>query len=163
MGLGPLLVILTNISYLDFMRLVRNPHLRRIVSGIMLLAIAAFLQQGSFAIAAQAAAAVGFMPQPAEIVIGSVHAHGKVGGHVHKHDGENAAGHTHDHAHHDEVNEAGSALFWTLGGMSAVLSQAASFTVAFVTQSADQVARADHREGIEPDGSSRPPSTPSIA
>jgi hypothetical protein len=145
------------------MRLVRNPRLRRIVSGIMLLAIAAFLQQGSFAISAQAAAAVGFMPQPAEIVIGSIHVHGKVGGHVHKHDSENAAGHTHDHAHHGEVDEPGSTLFWTLGGLSAVLSQAASATLAFITLSAEQAARADHCDGIEPDGSSRPPSTPSIA
>lgn len=163
MGSGPLLVILTNISYLKCMCLVRNLHLRRVVSGIMLLAVAAFIQQGSFAIAAQAAAAVGFMPQPAEIVVGSVHAHGKVGGHVHKHDGENGAGHTHDHAHHGEVDEPGSTLFWTLGGLSAVLSQTASVALAFITLSAEQAARADHCDGIEPDGSSRPPSTPSIA
>ncbi len=128
----------------------------------MLLAVAAFLHQGALAVASQAAAAVGFMPEPAEIVIGPVHVHGKVGGHVHKHDGENAVGHTHDHAHHNETDEPASTLFWALGGMSAVLSQTASVSVAFITLCAERAAPGDRIDGIEPDLFSRPPSTPSI-
>lgn len=127
----------------------------------MLLAALAFLHHGSFAVASQAAAAAGFMPQPAETMIGSVHMHGKVAGHVHTHGGGNAAGHTHDHDQ-DDMDPA-STLFWALGSLTAVLSQMEAVTVALNVVSAEQGFPSDRRDGVEPDGLSRPPSTPSIA
>lgn len=128
----------------------------------MLLAAIAFLHQGAFTVASQAAAAGGFIPQPAETFIGSVHVHGKVAGHVHTHGGENSAGHTHDHDH-DDMDEPASTLFWALGSLTAVVSQTEAVTVALNVVSAEQGLPSDRRDGVEPDGLSRPPSTPSIA
>lgn len=128
----------------------------------MLLAAIAFLHQGSLAVASQAAAAAGFMPQPAEAVIGPVHVHGKVGGHVHTHGGENAAGHTHHHDH-DDMDEPASTLCWALGSVTAVVSQTEAVTVTLNVVSAEQGLPSERRDGVEPDGLSRPPSTPSIA
>lgn len=160
---GHRLVIAATKLYLRFMRLVRNPCMRRVVSGLMLLATAAFLQHGTLAVASQAAAAAGIMPEPAQLIAGSVHVHGKVTGHVHSHSGQNAAGHTHDHAHDDGMDEPASTLFWALGGLSAVLSQAITAPVAFSAVCARQAVPSDRSDGIVPDGLSRPPSTPSIA
>lgn len=129
----------------------------------MLLAVVAFLQQGVLSVVSQAAAAAGFMPHPAETVIGSVHVHGKVAGHVHTHGGDNTAGHTHDHPNHDDMDEPANTLFWALGSMPAVVSQIVAITIAPTATSAKQGFPSDHRDGIEPDGLSRPPSTPSIA
>jgi hypothetical protein len=128
----------------------------------MLLAAIAFLHQGSLTVASQAAAAAGFMPQPAETVIGSVHVHGKVAGHVHTHGGENAAGHTHDHDH-DDMDEPASTLFWALGSVTAVAPRTELVTVALNVVSAEQGLPSERLDGVEPDGLSRPPSTPNIA
>lgn len=128
----------------------------------MLLAAIAFLHQGTLTAASQAAAAAGFMPQPAETVVGSVHVHGKVGGHVHTHGGENATGHTHHHDH-DDMDEPASTLFWALGSVNAVAPQTLSVAVVLKVVSAKQALPSDRRDGVEPDGLSRPPSTPSIA
>jgi hypothetical protein len=128
----------------------------------MLLAVAAFLQQGVLSVVSQAAAAAGFLPHPAETMVGSIHVHGEGTGPVHMHDGDNTAGHTHDHADHDDMDEPASTLFWALGSMPAVVSETAAAAIAFSAVSANQAFPSDRCDGIEPDGLSRPPSTPSI-
>lgn len=142
------------------MRLRRFLYLRRIARSVMLLAAIAFLHQGSLTVASQAAA--GFMPHPAKTLIGPVRVHGKVAGHVHTHGGGSAAGHTHDHDQ-DDMDEPASTLFWALGSLTAVVSQLEAVTVALNVVSAEQRFPSDRRDGVEPDGLSRPPSTPSIA
>ena len=60
-------------------RLSSYPNLRRVASAIMLAAMAAFVQQGAMIAASQAAAAGGFMPQPATMLSGPVHLHDNLG------------------------------------------------------------------------------------
>src|SRR5262245_50661485 len=89
----------------------------------MLAAAAAFIQQGAMIAASQAAAAGGFMPQPATMLNGSVHYHDDLAGHVHAHGGHNGAGHVHSSADldHDESDDAGAAPVCSMGYTSAVL------------------------------------------
>lgn len=135
---------------------------RQTARGLMLLAMAAFLQQASVGTAAQAMAAAGFMPQPAETLSGSVHVHGKVTGHVHTHDGD-IAGHTHHPADHDNEDQTASLPCWTLGSVSIVVTQCPAVAVSFEFKRMVVAVPSEQRDGTEPDRPSRPPSTPSIA
>lgn len=128
----------------------------------MLLAAIAFLHQGSLKAASQAAAAAGFMPDAAETLIGAAHYHGKVTGLVHVHEGDTSAGHTHDPAEPDDGSGVGSIISWMLGP-SAVVAQPTAIPLAVVAVTAPARFPSDRLDGIEPDGLSRPPSTPSIA
>jgi hypothetical protein len=146
------------------MRLRSCPSLRRIASGLMLAAMAAFVQQAAMIIVSQAAAAAGSMPEPAVILGGSVHFHDNLAGHVHAHGGDNAAGHVHTapDPDHSDSDELAATPFCCLSCTSAVLPVAGACALPVDVVTAEQHAD-DRLAGVEPDGLSRPPSTPSIA
>jgi hypothetical protein len=131
----------------------------------MLVAAIAFVQQGAMIGASQAAASNGIMPHPAVVLGGALHVHDNLAGHVHVHGGDNTAGHVHSapNPHHHDGDDADEILVCSLAFVSVVLpiigAGAASSEVANKVRGLSQ----DHREGVEPDGPSRPPSTPSIA
>jgi hypothetical protein len=131
---------------------------------MMLAAMVAFVQQGAMIVASQAAAAGGVMPQPATMLSETLHFHDNLAGNVHAHGGHKGAGHVHSPADvdHDESDEGGKAPLCSLGHASAVIP-AVVFEVLYSV--ARVVDPAPHRrlQGVEPDGLSRPPSTPSIA
>jgi hypothetical protein len=131
----------------------------------MLLAIAAFVQQGAMIAVSQAAAAVGSMPHAAVILSGPVHLHDKLAGHVHVHGDDKAAGHVHDTADLDQhdADDIGNGSFWSLGCTCAVVPMAGGCAVSFELASAVECRRQDLLDGVEPDGLIRPPSIPSIA
>jgi hypothetical protein len=81
------------------MRFRLHAHLRRIASGLMLLAIFAFVQQSAMIAASQALASAGSMSDPAVTLSGSVHYHNDLARHVHVHGGHDSVGHVHDTAH----------------------------------------------------------------
>ena len=139
------------------------PYLRRIASGLMLLGMVAFVQQGAMIAASQALASIGSMPDPAVTLRGLVHYHNDMAGHVHVHGGGSAAGHIHKTADldHQDTDEAHTP-FWSLGCTSAVIPAMPVCTVSFVAVSADEGAHV-HLKGVDPAGLNRPPSTPSIA
>jgi hypothetical protein len=142
------------------MRFRLHARLRRIASGLMLLAIFAFVQQGAMIAASQALASAGSMSDPAVTLNGPVHYHNALARHVHIHG--NSVGHVHTSADIDHDSDDASTPLWSLGGASAVMPVMAISVVSF------EIVRADERphvrlEGIESDGLNRPPSTPSIA
>jgi hypothetical protein len=129
----------------------------------MLAAMAIFIQQGALIAASQAAASLGVMPQPARMLSGAIHFHDNLAGNLHVHGGHNGAGHVHGPADldHDESDE-GQALVWSVGHASAVMPAAACAVSCNVVR-ADECLPHGRLDGVEPDGLSRPPSTPSIA
>jgi hypothetical protein len=142
------------------MRFRLRARLRRIASGLMLLAMVAFVQQSTMIVASQALASAGSMADPAVTLSGSVHYHSSLARHVHVHG--NSVGHVHKTADIDHDSDEPSTPFWSLGSASAVMPVMANSAVSF------EIVRADERpqvrlEGIRPDGLNRPPSTPSIA
>ena len=143
-----------------------RPFLRRIATGLMLLAALAFVQQGTLIGASQAAALGGSMPEPAVVLDGAIHYHDNLARHVHMHGGNNGPGHVHHAAHHDDdddVDDTSQPLLWSLGCPSAVIPVGESCAGFFKIVSALAAEPQDHRAGVEPDGLTRPPSTPSIA
>ena len=147
------------------MRLRAEQFLGRIATSLMLLAVAAFVQQGAMIVASQVAAFSGAMPQPAVVIAGTVHLHDNLAGHVHSHTGDNAAGHVHHHADHDDhdADETGKTLLWSLAGTSAVMPMIEACAVSFALSDLIRGRPQSRLDGVEPDGLSRPPSTPSIA
>src|SRR5262245_24617761 len=147
------------------MRLGAERSFKRIATSVMLVAIAAFVLQGALIMGSQAAASGGSMPHPAVVIAGSVHLHDNLAGHVHSHRGDNAAGHVHGHVDHDDqaADEAGKALLWSLAGTSLVVPVIEACVVAFDRSDAIQGTPEHRLVGVESDGLSRPPSTPSIA
>jgi hypothetical protein len=142
-----------------------RPFLRRFASRLMLLAMAAFVQQATVIAASQARASAGIMPDPAIALSGAVHVHDGLAGHVHVHGGTNAAGHVHsgvDPDDDDDADGAGHPPIWSLGCTSAVIPL---MGVSAVALEAVRVGECPHErgEGVEPAGLNRPPSTPSIA
>jgi hypothetical protein len=139
-------------------------RLRRIASSLMLLAMGAFVQQGALIAVSQAAAVGGFMPQPATMLSELVHFHDNLAVNLHVHGSHNGAGHVHGPADldHDASDEGGKTLLWSCGHISAVMPAAAYAVLCDVVRAAEclQHGRLD---GVEPDGLSRPPSTPGIA
>src|SRR6266487_368579 len=143
------------------MRFRLHARLRRIASGLMLLAMVAFVQQSAIIAASQALASAGSMIDPAVRLSGSVHYHNSLARHVHVH-GSSHNGHVHKTEDIDHDSDEASTPFWSLGGASAVI------TVLVISAVSFEIVRADERphvrlEGIRPDGLNRPPSTPSIA
>ena len=132
----------------------------RIASSLMLLAILAFVQQSAMIVASQALASAGSMTDPAVTLSGSVHYHNGLARHVHMHG--SSAGHVHKTTDPDHDSDETHAPFWSLGGTSAVMPVMAISIVSFESVRAEECPHV-HLEGIEPDGVSRPPSTPSIA
>jgi hypothetical protein len=130
----------------------------------MLVAMAAFVQQGTMIAASQAAASGGFMPQPATMLSGPVHFHDNLAVNVHVHDGHKGAGHVHGPADldHDESDEAVQAPVCSVGHTCAVLPAVAYAVLCDVVRAAESLPHG-RLDGVEPDGPSRPPSTPSIA
>src|SRR6266566_605079 len=91
-------------------------YLRGLARGLMLMAVAAFLQQSVMVAVSQALAAVGSMPQPAVTLRGAVHLHDQLAGHLHVHGGENGAGHVHGAPDSDhDTDERGVTPFCSLG------------------------------------------------
>jgi hypothetical protein len=141
------------------MRFRLRARLRRIASGLMLLAIGAFVQQGAMIAASQALASAGSMSDPAVTLSSSVHYHNELARHVHMHG--SSAGHIHKTTDTDHESDETHAPFWSLGCTSAVIPVMGISVVSF------QVVRAQEGphvrlEGVQPDGLNRPPSTPSI-
>jgi hypothetical protein len=130
----------------------------------MLAGMAAFIQQGAMITASQAAASGGFMPQPATMLSGSVHFHDDLAGNLHVHGGDNWAGHVHGPADldHDESDEGGPAPISSVGYTCAVLP-AVVYAVLYDVVNGAECLPHNRLDGVEPDGLSRPPSTPSIA
>src|SRR5262245_62008078 len=144
------------------MRLGLRARLRRIASGLMLLAMVAFVQQSTMIAASQALASAGSMIDPAVTLSGPVHYHNGLARHVHVHGSHDSVGHVHDTADIDDDMDGANTPFWSLGYTSAVMPVIAVSAASF------ELVRADERlqmrlEGIRPDGLNRPPSTPSIA
>jgi hypothetical protein len=140
-----------------------RPYLRRIATSLMLLAIAAFVQQGGMIIASQAAAFAGFMPQPAIPLSGAMHVHEGLAGHVHAHAGHNEPGHVHGPVddHHDS-DDAVITPLCSLGCTCAVMPVIGE-CIALLTAPGFEPLPHERFAGFEPEGSTRPPSTPSIA
>jgi hypothetical protein len=138
--------------------------MRRVASALMLAATAAFIQQGAMIAASQAAASGGFMPQPATMLSGPVHLHDNLAGNLHVHGSHNGAGHVHGplDLDHDESDEGGKMLLWSCGHISAVMPAAACAVFCDVVRAVECLPQA-RLDGVEPDGLSRPPSTPGIA
>jgi hypothetical protein len=146
------------------MRLRLYPCLRRIARGLMLAAAVAFVQQGAMILASQAVAFTGSMPEPAVVLSGKVHVHGELAANVHVHGGDTAAGHVHNAIDHDDDDvDTGKTLCWSLAGTSIVLPVVETRSVSFDVVVVIRSVRDDRRDGFNPDGLSRPPSTPSIA
>src|SRR5262245_15960311 len=146
------------------MRLRLYPYLAGVARGLMLAAAVAFVQQGAMVVVAQAAAFGGSMPEPAMTLSGKLHIHGELAGNMHIHGGDNAPGHVHHAADHDDDDaDPGKTIVCTLGVTSAVLPAIELYSVHFDVVSALPGLPSDRLEGREPDGLSRPPSTPSIA
>jgi hypothetical protein len=142
------------------MRFRLHARLRRIASGLMLLAIFAFVQQSAMIAASQALASAGSMSDPAVTLNGPVHYHNSLARHVHVHG--SPAGHVHKAANTDHDSDEANTPLWSLCCTSAVIPVTAISAVSF------EIARAAEPphvrlEGIRPDGLTRPPSTPSIA
>ena len=146
------------------MRLSLYPNLRRVASAVMLVATAAFVQQGAMIAASQAAASSGFMPQPATMLTGSVHFHDDLAVNLHVHGGHEGAGHVHGPADvdHDDSDEGGTAPICSIGHASALIPAVVFEVLCSVARAVDCL---PHRrlQGVEPEGLSRPPSTPGIA
>jgi len=130
----------------------------------MLVATAAFIQQGAMIAASQAAASGGFMPQPATMLSGPVHFHDHLAVNVHVHEGHKGAGHVHGPADfdHDDSDEAVKAPVCSIGLTSAVMPAIAYIVDCDVVRAAERLPH-NRLDGVEPDGLSRPPSTPGIA
>lgn len=127
----------------------------------MVVAISAFVLQGTLISISQAKAAVGAMPEPAVIVSGSVHFHDQLAGHVHDHGGESAEGHVHDGPDHD--NGGGLSQSWSLFGASIDVPAYVAFGRSFDLLGAVELPACQVVDGVEPAGLIRPPSTLSIA
>ena len=131
--------------------------------GLMLAAIVAFVQEGTVIAASQAAAFAGSMPNPAVLVSGELHVHDALAGNMHSHGGNTLPGHVHHSADNDDDGaDVGKTVVWSLGCTSAVLPTMAMCSFLFDVPDAPREFPSDRRDGIEPDGLSRPPSTPSI-
>jgi hypothetical protein len=159
------LIFKAKIAYHKPMQSGLSPRLRRMVSGIMLLAMAAFVQQGTVITMSQAAAALGFMPHPAVLLHGPAHVHDNLAGHVHAHGGDHAVGHVHHGADPDDdhADDIGNAPFWSLGSTTAFIFAPGPWTPPLSVGIEIECLPDNRLDGIEPDGLSRPPSIPSIA
>src|SRR5262245_24932917 len=119
------------------MRFRLHACLRRIASGLMVLATLAFVQQSAMIVTSQALASAGSMSDPAVALSGSVHYHNGLARHVHMHG--SSTGHIHKTTDIDHDSDESHAPFWSLGCTSAVIPVMGTLTVSF------QVVRAQER------------------
>jgi hypothetical protein len=146
------------------MRLRLFRWLTRAGRGLMLVAALAFVAQSAIIIVSQAAAFSGSMPEPAVVLSGKIHIHGDLAANMHVHGGNNAPGHVHSAAEPDDDDAAtGTTLFWSLGSTSIVLPVVVTRSVLFEVVGVMRSLPFDRHDGFNPDGPSRPPSTPGIA
>ena len=145
------------------MRLSLYPNLRRVADAVMLVAIAAFVQQSSMIVASQAAASRGLMTQPATMLHESVHFHDNLAVNFHVHRSHNVAGHVHGpgDVDDDEADDGGKAFVFSAGHIFAVIPLV-SCAVLCDSARTVELAPTDRGVGIEPDGLNRPPSTPGM-
>jgi len=143
------------------MRFRLHARLRRTASGLMLLAMVAFVQQSAMIAASQALASAGSMSDPAVTLRGSVHYHNSLARHVHVHGSHDSVGHVHNTADTDHATDEANTPFWSLCCTSAVIPVMGISAVLFAIVRADHPCV--HLAGIQPEGLNRPPSTPSIA
>jgi hypothetical protein len=127
---------------------------------LMLAAAVAFLAQGTLIVISQAAAALGWMPQPAVTVSGPVHYHDALARHLHTHS-HDVPGHVHGPADHDDDSVAAAPCV-SLGAVAAIVPLAAApWPPVLPAVSPSPVPQ--RLEGVQPDGLNRPPCTPDIA
>jgi len=135
-------------------------RLRKIARTTMVMAISAFVLQGTLISISQAKAAVGAMPEPSVTLSGSVHFHDQLAGHVHSH-GDNTEGHVHDGPDHDD--DGGPNLTWNLFSSSIASPELPVLASSFDLLGLVELPAVQAIEGVRPDGLLRPPSTLSIA
>ena len=148
------------------MRTRRTFDLRRIASGLMLLAAFAFVLQGALVGVSQAAAVLGVMPGPAVALSGETHYHGGLARQAHVHDtSDKAAGHRHvpSDADQQQSDDEATTTLWSLGCTSGVIPIGAACSLALESTSTVWHLPNDYIAAAEPDGLTRPPCTPSIA
>lgn len=145
------------------MRLSLHPNLRRAAGAVMLVATAAFVQQGSMIVASQAAASQGLMAQPATMLNESVHFHDNLAVNLHVHRSHNEAGHVHSPTDLDEdkADDGGKVLVFSGGHIFAVMPLPAC-AVLCDSAHALEPPPIDRGVGVVPDGLNRPPSTPGM-
>jgi hypothetical protein len=129
----------------------------------MLVGALAFVQHSALIGASQAAACAGSMPEPAILVHGPVHLHDDLARHLHAHAGDNHVGHVHHGADPENQDADGRGLFFTCGCSPAVIPAASAGAMPFEAVGRLDLAPQRRPDGVEPDGPSKPPSTPSIA
>jgi len=127
----------------------------------MFVAIAAFVVQVTLISISQAKAAVGAMAAPSVTLIGSLHFHDQLAGHVHSHGDDGAEGHVHDGPDHDD--EGAPTLVWTMFGTSIASPQFVPLLSPLMVLSPVELPVARAIVGVRPDALIRPPSTFSIA
>src|ERR687895_472636 len=129
------------------------PCLRRIASSLMLLAMTAFLYQAVMVSVSQAAAVVGFMPEPAVFLNGPVHFHDNLARHAHVH-GDSEAGHVHGPADSDHHDDGGAthAPLWSLACTVAVIPTPGACVVSIDVRRVGEFPPSDCRDGIDPGG-----------
>jgi hypothetical protein len=145
------------------MRLSLYPNLRRVAGAVMLLAIAAFVQQSSMIVASQVAASRGLMVQPATMLNESVHFHDSLAVNLHVHGGQNGAGHVHGptDVDDDEAGDGGKLLVFSGGHIFAVMPLPACAVLCDTARTVESPL-IDRGVGVELDGLNRPPSTPGM-
>jgi hypothetical protein len=136
-------------------------RLHKFAKTAMVMAILAFVLQGTLISVSQARAAVGAMPGPAVALNGSVHYHDQLAGHVHDHGGDNAQGHVHDGPDHD--GDGGVSFSWTIFGASIAVPELVALVRPLDLSRLIGLPAVRVADGVEPGGLIRPPSTLSIA
>ena len=136
-------------------------RLRKFAKTAMVLAISAFVLQGTLISISQAKAAAGSMSEPAVTLNGSVHFHDQLAGHVHDHGGDSAEGHVHDGSDHDDDGDLSQS--WSLFGASIDVPAYVAFSRSFEVLGTVELPACQVADGVEPGGLIRPPSTLSIA
>jgi len=129
----------------------------------MLLGMVAFVQEGVIITASQAAAAGGWLPEPAVTLSKSVHLHGDLAGNVHHHGGDNGDGHAHTGRNGDDTADTPEIALGSLACTTGLLPAPLEGGVYLQPGSRVGLLPAIATETFEPEGPKRPPSTPSIA
>ncbi|WP_108522732.1 hypothetical protein [Bradyrhizobium algeriense] len=127
----------------------------------MLMAISAFVLQGTLIVTSQAMAAVGTMPEPSVTLSGSMHFHDHLAGHVHDHGGDNSEGHVHDGPDYDD--SGGLNFSWNIFGASIAVPASPALVHTSDLLGSVALPAVPTADGIEPGALIRPPSTLSIA
>jgi hypothetical protein len=127
----------------------------------MLMALSAFVLQGTLISISQAKATLGSMPEPSITLSGSVHFHDQLAGHVHAHGDHNSEGHVHDGPDHD--GDGPPNLTWSIFGTSIASPEFIVLAGSFDLLGLVDLPVVLATDGVRPDGLIRPPSTLSIA